>query len=187
MMLLRTRFLFDSWLFCPDYQLYLRLFFLKVMRVVAGVLVMCFLVQSSEKERYRERLTDCFSKRARNFLFSSLLQTSFQISVVWISSCVDNQLLWLREWSNQAPPLELRVRSAFTEAHSCMHKRESDKNLIKLRKWVHCLLLDWNWGALGRIGWLNHMGWIHHHQETKTGQSLLGKQKEHIHSRYCPT
>ena len=73
MMLSKTRILFDSSLFCPNYWLYLRLFSLKVIRVVAGVMVLCFFVQSGKKEReiYRDRLAECFFRRARNFLFSS--------------------------------------------------------------------------------------------------------------------
>lgn len=72
MMLLKTSFHFDS-LFCPDYQLYLRLFPLKTIRVVAGAIkVVCFFVQSNEEEREVQRKIDCFSKRARNFLFGSL-------------------------------------------------------------------------------------------------------------------
>lgn len=47
----KSRFLFDSSLFCPGYQLYLRLCSLEVIRVVAGAIkVMCFFVCSSKEE-----------------------------------------------------------------------------------------------------------------------------------------
>jgi len=65
---------FASSMFCPNYQFYLRLFSLKVIRVVAGtIMVVCFFVLSGkkERERYRDRLAECFSRRARNFLFGN--------------------------------------------------------------------------------------------------------------------
>lgn len=50
-MILKTRFLSDSSLFYPGYQLYLKLCFLRIVRVVAGVIkIMYFFVQSSKKE-----------------------------------------------------------------------------------------------------------------------------------------
>lgn len=59
-------------------------------------------------------------------------------------------------WSNQGPSLELRGRSAFTEAHGCMNERKVDKNLIMLRK-SHAHFLNRIGVYWAELAWLNHM------------------------------